>query len=418
MTMYGLLEKTMFNVKKTSIATLILAAGLPVAAQAPRITGLGQLWYNQMMDSNLRTGLNSTPSPNYYAISSRYRENGFLFRRAEIKVAASITSNIDYEIMIDPTTSGGSDFLNMLQDFLIKYKLPYNFEVRVGQFKNLQTLEGAVSSSELLFAERSMLGRVFGDVRERGAVVSWGFGSAGAFGGRFHVGYFNGSAKSAIDTNAQKDIAARLEMNFGKDHTFGLYTLQGASNQNSAGQVIAGTFSGVNPPTAKEVLDNGDKISDMGAFYRFQTKAIHASAEVITGALGRRFPVVGNASVGREHLEQNFMGYVATFGYTFGNHSLIARYDNMNYNIGEDWYTDYNPYTHSASGVLRTDGDYTPNFTEITVGYTYAFNPERIRAANIKVNYINRSKNFLRPRAGQTGEQGGDSVVVAFQVSF
>ena len=414
----------MFNLKKHQIAALVLAAGLPIAAQAqsPRITGLGQLWYHQMMDNNLRTGLNSTPSPNYYAISSRYRENGFLFRRAEIKAAATITSNIDYEIMIDPTASAPSsyssseNFLNMLQDFLIKYKLPYGFEVRVGQFKNLQTLEGAVSSSELLLAERSMLGRVFGDVRERGATVSVGFGSTDAFGGRVHVGYFNGSAKSATDVNAQKDIAVRLEMNAGKDHTFGLYTLQGASNQNSAGQANPGTFTGVNTPAPQEVLDNGDKISDLGAFYRYQTKSIHASAEVITGALGRRFPVLGG-SVAREHLDQKFMGYVATFAYTFGNHSVIARYDNMNYNTGDDWYTDYNPYTNSSAGTLR-DGDYTPNFTEITVGYTYAFNPERIRAANIKVNYINRSKNFLRPRADQTGEQGGDSVVVAFQVSF
>jgi hypothetical protein len=29
-----------------------------------------------------------------------------------------------------------------------------------------------------------------------------------------------------------------------------------------------------------------------------------------------------------------------------------------------------------------------------------------------------RSKNFLLPIAGQTGEQGGDSLVVAFQVGF
>jgi len=417
MTTDGPLEKLMFNVKKTSIATLILVAGLPAAAQAPRITGLGQLWYHQMMDNNLRTGLNSTPSPNYYAISSRYRENGFLFRRAEIKAAAAINDKIDYEIMIDPTTSGGTDFLNLLQDFLIRYKLPHNFEIRVGQFKNLQTLEGATSSSELLLAERSMLGRVFGDVRERGATVSVGFGSADAFGGRFHVGYFNGSAKSATDVNAQKDIAARLEMNYGKNNTFGAYTLQGASNQNSAGQVNTGTFTGVNVPTREEMLDNGDKISDVGAFYRYQTKSIHVSAEAITGVLGRRFPAALGGSIGREHLDQNFMGYVATFAYTIGNHSVIARYDNMNYNTGDDWYTDYNPYTHTAPGTLR-DGDYTPNFTEITVGYTYAFNPERVRAANIKVNYINRSKNFLRPRAGQTGEQGGDSVLVAFQVSF
>jgi len=34
------------------------------------------------------------------------------------------------------------------------------------------------------------------------------------------------------------------------------------------------------------------------------------------------------------------------------------------------------------------------------------------------VNYIHRSKNFLQPGVGQTGEQGGDSVVLALQVGF
>jgi len=55
------------------------------------------------------------------------------------------------------------------------------------------------------------------------------------------------------------------------------------------------------------------------------------------------------------------------------------------------------------------------------LGYTYAFKPESVKAANIKVNYILRSKNFLVPRSAptvQTGEQGGDSLVVAFQVAF
>jgi hypothetical protein len=64
--------------------------------------------------------------------------------------------------------------------------------------------------------------------------------------------------------------------------------------------------------------------------------------------------------------------------------------------------------------------DYTPKYTEMTLGYLYAFKPETFKAANIKVNYIHRSKNLLAPftAVGQTGEQGGDNVVVAFQVAF
>jgi hypothetical protein len=34
------------------------------------------------------------------------------------------------------------------------------------------------------------------------------------------------------------------------------------------------------------------------------------------------------------------------------------------------------------------------------------------------VNYIHHTKNFLAPRASQTGEQGGDSVIVGYQIAF
>ena len=96
----------------------------------------------------------------------------------------------------------------------------------------------------------------------------------------------------------------------------------------------------------------------------------------------------------------------------------------MNYNQGDDWYTDYNPYTESAPGVARlvngSPVDYTPKYTEITAGYTYAFDPKVMKRANLKVNYIHRSKNFLAPSAalGQTGEQGGDTAILAFQIAF
>lgn len=98
------------------------------------------------------------------------------------------------------------------------------------------------------------------------------------------------------------------------------------------------------------------------------------------------------------------------------------RYDYFDFNAGDDWYTDYNPYKYSAVGVRRTVNgsvvDYTPCFTEATLGYTFVWDPKLVRRANFKLNYIWRSKNFLAPNAGQSGEQGGDSLVAAFQVYF
>lgn len=400
-------------------SALALAALTPAAAQAPKLGGLVQVWYTQMLDNNLRLNSASTAPNKYYNLRSEFTENTFAVRRVELKVSGKILDNVEYEAMVDPTISSGS----ILQDAAIKYKPVDGLEIKVGQFKNLQTLEGSASSSELWLAERSQLGRTFGDDRNRGAVLSYAFGDPKGFGARLHVGMFNGSGKSN-ETNAQKDLVARLDMNLAKEHLFGLYTLQGSTNvKDVKGNTIAP--AGVAAwPSQSEIYDNKDKTSNLGAFYQFKGEAWYVAVEAITGLLGRRNPTLAESSpaVKREHLDQSFLGYVATVGYTLGHHTLVARYDVMNYNNGDKWYTNYNPYTQTAPGTPRlVNGaavDYTPRFTEISLGYTYAFKPDNLKAANIKVNYIARSKNYLVPRAGQTGEQGGDTLLVAFQVAF
>jgi len=391
----------MTNLKNVSAVALLLITGIPAAAQAPKLSGLAQIWYSQMMDNNLRL---NTPYK-YYNLSP-HAENGFSLKRVDVKLNGGF-GDVEYEVMMDPTITS----LPILQDATVKYKMPYNFEIKVGQFKPLQTLEALSPSSEIMLAERSMLARVFGDVRDRGITASVGFGSSSTFGGRFHVGLFNANAKSN-DNNAQKDIAARLEMNFGKEHLFGVYTLQGSTNLEDKGALVARTFAGTNAPTSVEVLDNKDKTSNLGAFYRFQNNRIHVCAELITGVLGRRYPSIGTSATtaAREHLDQSFLGYVGTLAYTINKHKFVLRYDSLNYNFGDKWYSNNNPY-------LINGGDYTPNYTETTLGYTYSL-AEHYRQACVRVNYIMRSKNFLWPRAGQTGEQGGDSLVVAFQVGF
>jgi phosphate-selective porin len=319
--------------------------------------------------------------------------------------------------MFDPITSAP-----ILQDVFIKYKLPNKVEFRVGQFKRMTTWEGLQSSSDLMLIERSMLARQFGDVRDRGAVASIGFGDSKGLNGRFHLGAFQGDAGKNLDSNPQKDMVARLEMNYGSNHQFGAYTLQGVSNSaDKLDNLKAVTFPGDKAPTEQQVLNNFDKTDQLGAFYRFQTKQFHASVDLITGTLGRVLPTVGagtapSLNFHKTHLDQQYFGYVGTFGYTFGKHSVVARYDYLNYNSGDDWYTTTNPYKITENGATS---DYTPEYNEMTFGYTFAFNPDRIRAANIKINYVNRtSANFLRPRAGQTGEQGGDTIYACFQISF
>jgi hypothetical protein len=385
----------MQKLKIASIATLLVAAGSPAFAQAPKISGLIQGWYTQKMDSGLTAGADGYAFPYYNTTTGEYanisggahNQNGFFFKRIDLKATGSI-GDVDYEVFVDPTTG-----VPILQDGYLKYRAPYNIEVKIGQFKTLQTQEANSSSAEIMLAERSMLARTFGDKRDRGVLASIGFGSPKAFGGRATVGVFNGNAK-LNDDNPQKDFVARVDMNFGKEHTFGAYTLQGATSYAYSGDM----------PTDLADLDEKPATSNMGAFYRYQTDKYHGAVEFITGTLGRRY-------ANRQHLEQQFMGFVATVGYAFTNkHRLVLRYDYLDFNSGGDWYTPESPYKMGGD-------DYSPAYTETTLGYTYALGDD-YRKACVRVNYIMRSKNFLLPAAGQTGPQGGDSLVVAFQVGF
>lgn len=409
--------------KRSALLPLValLAAATPAVAQTPKISGLVQIWYTQMLSDNLRLDSAGT---RYYDGAKNFTENTFLVRRSEIHISGDIANvkGLSYEINIDPSINTSASNPTILQDAYINWAGESGFEVRAGQMKTYQTYEGVNSSSTLIFAERSQLGRVFGDKRDRGVAFGYKFGDAD-FGGKATVGFFNGMTSATSgksnDTNAQKDFVARLEFNSGKTQKFGVYGLTGATDVADKSSVSAvgalpgsWTAAGV---TAQDVYDNRDKTTSYGAFYIYDNGTWHFDGEAITGLLGRRFSAF--ATYNRENLDQKFMGFYATAAYTTGAHTFALRYDRMNYNQGDKWYG-ANPYI-VVSPTTGTS-DFSPKFTEITAGYTYALNPALVKAANVKLNYIHRSKNFLAPSAAlnQTGEQGGDSLVAAFQIAF
>ncbi|MBS1785825.1 MAG: hypothetical protein JST24_10390 [Acidobacteria bacterium] len=408
----------------------ILVAALPAVAQdasldaRPKVSGLIQVWYTQMMDSNLRHDALATTNGNkYYDLSGNWTENGFLIRRSEIHVSGKIShaEGFSYEINLDPSINTSAGNPTILQDATISYKNG-GFGLTMGQFKDQRTFEGIQSSSTLIFAERSQLGRRLGDKRDRGLAASFAFGDED-LGVKLTGAVFNGMTDATSgktnDVNAQKDFVARADFTIGKVQKFGVWTLQGGTDQADKGTLTPLAFAGANAPSAADALDNKDKTQQYGAFYLWDDGSWHFDGEVATGKVGRLAPTVGPTAgaAKREALDQKFLGYYATAAYTTGAHTFALRYDFMNYNQGDDWYTAYDPYTESAPGVSR-GGDYTPKYEEVTIGYTYAFNPAVFKAANLKVNYIHRSKNFLAPGAGQSGEQGGDSAIMALQVAF
>jgi phosphate-selective porin len=410
-------------IRNLGAAALALIA-LPLSAQTTaKLSGDLQFWFTQLGDSNLR--MNSAVPGGYYNLRSEFKENNFAVRRSEFKVSGTITDGIEYEAMFDPSISVSATNPNILQDAFMIWKAGSGFEVKVGQFKNLQTYEGLTSSTEILLAERSQLGRMFGDKRDRGLALSFGSGDPRSFSTKLTAAIFNGLndaiAGKGNDTNAQKDFILRAEFALAKFHKFGVYTLQGSTDVTDKTSLSAAPIPPAYWPTQADVYDNKDKTTNMGGFYAYQDGTWILTAEYMTGLLGRRFPTLGT-SVKREHLDQKFLGYYLTGGYTTGNHTVIVRYDLMNFNSGDKWYTTYNPYTQSAPNtplmVNAAPVDYTPKYTEITLGYTYAWIPERVKAANLKLNYIARSKNVVKPYGTQTGEQGGNTFVAAFLVAF
>jgi Phosphate-selective porin O and P len=414
------------NRRTWSVVVLLLAAGA-AQAQDVKVNALVDLWYTQMMDNNLRL---DTPA-NYYQLNSAFQENGFSVRRAELYISGKLNEDLSYMVLFDPNTATNTTTTpTTLLDCFITYKVNSNFSLKVGQYKPLQTFEASmVPATELLLYDRSQLAKQFGDKRDRGIVATYSWGDTAGLSGKVNVGVFNGSndrdSGKANDANAQKDFVTRFEFAYGKQHRFGLYTRNGSTDAADKGGLTVNAFSyaGTAGPTNDQILDNKDKISNVGAYYAFDNGTWIAQAEAITGVLGRRFPSVGMTGTttppaSRQHLDQKFMGYVVTGAYRMGKHTFVARYDFLNYNKGNDYYGPFNPYTQSTSTGADLGADYTPKFTEIVAGWTYTWTPNKWTQTNFKLNYIHRSKNFLLPRGGQSGEQGGDSIVAALQVGF
>ncbi len=412
---------------RTLGAVALVLAASHLTAQTVKLGGDVQFWYTQLLDTKPRLNSSVTPgnSAGYYNLRSEFKENTATVRRAEIKLSGTVVEGVEFEVMLDPSISVGTTNPVILQDAFITWKLMPGLEIKAGQFKNLQTYEGLTSSTEILFAERSQLGRMFGDKRDRGLALSQAFGAPGNLAGKATLAVFNGMndaiSGKGNDSNAQKDFVGRLEFALGKTQRFGVYTLQGGTDLADKTGSSAAPVPLPYWPTQADVYGNKDKTTNSGAFYAYQDGTWTFTTEYMTGLLGRRFPTLG-AGIKREHLEQKFAGYYLTGGYTTGCNTFLFRYDLMNFNNGNQWYTPYNPYTQTApaTAILANGAavDYTPKYTEVTLGYTYAWIPKTVKAANLKLNYIARSKNFLKPFTGQTGEQGGNTLVAALLVSF
>jgi phosphate-selective porin len=159
----------------------------------------------------------------------------FRMRRAEFKAQGDIVPElITYSLMIDPArmlefrstdvevegqepapTAPGTVTVQqpassapytVLQDYFITLQSEY-VDFSMGQFKIPVSLEGVTSSSKIVFPERSLASRAYGDRREIGLRFEKKIGDY--FG--YHAGIYHGSGQNRLDNDVDKDAALRLE---------------------------------------------------------------------------------------------------------------------------------------------------------------------------------------------------------------
>ena len=408
-------------------AMLLVGTGQMVFAQQDVKVGVVlEAWYTQMLDNNLR--LDSAPAvAPYYAngaMNSAFKENTTYMRRTEIYFNGKVGDQVTWGAIIDPNTASAASPNNLL-DAWMAFAFTKQFSMKFGQFKMPSNYESTIlGGSKLLFYDRSMTARMWAEKRDRGILATYAVGDQNALAAKVNIGISNGMSDSsatykANDTNAQKDYTFSVNATYGKDHSFGAWYREGVTDAKDV-NLVAGTFTGVNAPSAVAVLDNKDKTTNIGAYYLYDTSQWQGGVELTTGLLGRRSPSVFAAasSAKREHLDQKYLGYTLSGAYKMGRHWFTARFDYLNFNQGDDWYTATNPYTTNTTTGIATGNDYSPKYTEAILGYNYLFTPAKYVDGKVKFDYIFRSKNFLAPRAGQTGEQGGDSLVMSVMIGF
>jgi hypothetical protein len=188
---------------------------------------------------------------------------------------------------------------SILQDVQLTYITDFA-DVAIGQFKIPVSLEGSGSASKLLFPERSLVARRFGDRRDIGLKVEKKFDSFS-----YLFGVYNGEGQNNLDSNDQKDLALRIEVYPIKELTIG-----------AVGYVSVGDRQLVG---TKDRIEGDIKFEKYG--FLLQAEAIRGW-DVIAGATPRRI---------------KGQGFYVAAGYTlFDKLQPIVRVGSVDPEIGAD----------------------------------------------------------------------------------
>jgi hypothetical protein len=168
--------------------------------------------------------------------SSETTTSTFRLRRAEVSLKGEIVpGRVGYGLMIDPAKAlefkdatlavsnqdpppsdpskpesvaakQPASAVSVLQDFFVTVSTAF-VDVSMGQFKAPVSWEGYNSSAKLLFPERAMVSKEYGDKRDLGLRLAKTFRYLG-----YSAGVFNGQGLNTLDANNDKDVSLRLEV--------------------------------------------------------------------------------------------------------------------------------------------------------------------------------------------------------------
>lgn len=153
----------------------------------------------------------------FWGVWERSAEDYFRFRRLESKLYGDLAPWLHYEVMIDPAKRKPRGFdksiiQNVFADLNLLF-LPAGHTLRLGQFKVPTTEEGFRSSSKLDTIERSFIGRVLGDSRDIGGMLTGDFKY-----GFYQFSIIKGEGPNTGRNHDRKDLAVRMVAKPFADH--------------------------------------------------------------------------------------------------------------------------------------------------------------------------------------------------------
>jgi len=342
------------------------AAPKPEKAPVVQSTGKGSIglllqgWFTGTTDTRFSATATSPgfkPSGEDNAGSSTFR-----LRRAEMSYDGSLAKIVKYRAMIDPTiiqngpiaVSGTSPnetvtVKDILQDAYVGVVVPWH-EVRLGQFKLPLTMEGYGSSGKLDFAERSLMGRTFGDQRDIGVMIL----SDKVPHVEYEIALVNGAGKNVYDNSPHKTGVFRAVATPYKGISVGGSAQLGGVFNTGAGKMLHRNRAGVEAA--------------------LEMHGVSLKAEYMAGVDGQ-FSSTSGLSANRP------AGYYVTGGYRYQNWQGVVRYER---------YVSDNPTSTEECRVAPNAGSSRCQKNRgIAVGVNYDVDTSILNSAKLQLDYVN-----------------------------